>query len=396
MRIIKYGDKKIEEIFNARREGLEEAAKAAERILNDVNVSGDEALFEYTKKFDGFELNEKNIRVSWDEINEAYTRVDKEQIIALKYAYGNIEKFHKEQFNRLENWSIETEKGVKITEKVVRVDSAGLYVPGGRASYPSTVLMTSIPAKIAGVKRIVMVSPPPVSPLTLVSADICGVDEIYRVGGVQAIAALSYGTESIPRVDKIVGPGNIYVAAAKGLVQSRGIAGIDMPAGPSEVLIISDKTSNLGFMSADILAQAEHDPNARCCLVFIGNNPDTGERIEKEINAQLKDLNRKEIIKESLKNFILVLVKNVDEAVEFANHYAPEHLEIMAADAEKVVDKINNAGTIFVGSYSLVAAGDYASGANHVLPTSGASRFASELSVRDFLKTISVQTISKD
>ena len=286
---------------------------------------------------------------------------------------------------------VETEKGISITEKTIPLKSAGAYVPGGRASYPSTVLMTCIPARVAGVQRIVVTSPPPVSDAVIVSADICGVDEIYRAGGAQAIAALAYGTESIQRVDKIVGPGNMYVMAAKMLVY--GTVDIDMPAGPSEILIIADETSQTELIAADVLAQAEHDPDARC--VIVTDSKKIVDKIERDINIQKKGLERKEIIAESLKNLAIILTGDISESTEFANMYVPEHLEIMTKNPEDVVGMIWNAGTVFVGDYSPVSAGDYASGGNHVLPTGGTARFASGLGVRDFLRTFTVQRIEK-
>jgi histidinol dehydrogenase len=303
-------------------------------------------------------------------------RIDKNLLKALKHAHSNITKYHKEQFKHIKkSWNIEVEAGVNVGERISAVDSAGCYVPGGRASYPSTVLMTAIPAKVAGVKRIVVTSPPEISDAILAACSICRVDEIYRVGGAQAVGALAYGTESIKKVSKIVGPGNKYVMAAKNLVY--GIVDIDMPAGPSEVLIIADNSANVDFIAADLRAQAEHDPDAQCILV--------------SDSKMLLD----NVSKKAPENSIGVLAGNVKDCIEFANLHAPEHLEIIAKNARSVAEKIINAGAIFIGPYSPVAAGDYASGANHVLPTGGAARFSSPLSVRDFLKTTSVQEISK-
>jgi len=272
---------------------------------------------------------------------------------AIRHAHKNIEKFHREQFKQIKkSWKIET---------------------------------------VANVERIVVVSPPPISPAVLVACDLCGVNEIYRVGGAQAIAALAYGTESVRRVDKIIGPGNRYVMAAKLLVF--GIVTIDMPAGPSEVLIIADSEANPRFIAADILAQAEHDPDAQCILVT--DSKEIADEVDNEIKNQIEDLKRREVITQSLENSYLILTRDMNEAIEFSNLYAPEHLEIMTKNPEEIAEKIKNAGAIFLGNYSPVPAGDYASGGNHVLPTGGTARFSSELGVRDFLRCYSIQKISK-
>lgn len=345
-------------------------------ILDNVSKNGNPALFNYTKKFDNFNLTKKNLRVSKAEIKNAYKKADKNLIKALKHACKNIKKFHSEQFKKInKKWNVKIDDGIVIGEKISAIDSVGCYIPGGRASYPSTVLMTCVPAKVAGVGRVVIASPPPISDAILVAAEICGVDEIYRVGGAQAIASLAYGTETIKKVSKIIGPGNKYVMAAKNSVY--GVVDVDMPAGPSEILIIADESANPKFIRADLLAQAEHDPDARCVLVT--NSP----KLPKKIKIKNK------------KNIACVLVKNLNDAVKFANEYAPEHLEILTKNPEKIEGKIKNAGAIFIGSYAPVAAGDYCSGGNHVLPTSGAAKFASQLSVRDFIKSSSVQKIDK-
>ncbi|MBN2250545.1 MAG: histidinol dehydrogenase [Candidatus Altiarchaeota archaeon] len=393
MEIIKYGDKKAREAVERSEAGIEEALDAARRIIKDVREGGDAALIKYAKKFDGVDLPAGNIRVPAQEIKEAYSRVDEQVISALKHSAGNIEKYHREQHKKLKgSWSMETEKGVLITEKTRAIPSAGAYVPGGRAAYPSTVLMTCIPARIAGVKRIVVVSPPPIPAIVLVACDIAGVDEIYSVGGAQAVAALAYGTESIAPVEKIVGPGNKYVTAAKLLVF--GKVDIDMPAGPSEILVIADSKADPRLIAADLLAQAEHDPDARCILAT--DSKELAGAVNEEIAWQTKGLKRKEIIEKSLDSSFIILVKDMKEAIELANRYAPEHLEIIADDAAELAEQIGSAGTIFLGPYSPVSAGDYASGENHVLPTGGAARFASSLGVRDFLRHYSIQEISKE
>ena len=392
MRIVNYENKREIERVIERSLDLESVFDIVRPILRDVKENGDSALIEYTKRFDNFDLISENIKISENEIMDAYSNVSDPFLSAIRHAHKNIEKFHREQFKQIKkSWKIETGKGISITEKIAAIESIGAYVPGGIASYPSTVLMTCIPAKIANVERIVVVSPPPISPAVLVACDLCGVNEIYRVGGAQAIAALAYGTESVRRVDKIIGPGNRYVMAAKLLVF--GIVTIDMPAGPSEVLIIADSEANPRFIAADILAQAEHDPDAQCILVT--DSKEIADEVDNEIKNQIEDLKRREVITQSLENSYLVLTRDMNEAIEFSNLYAPEHLEIMTKNPEEIAEKIKNAGAIFLGNYSPVPAGDYASGGNHVLPTGGTARFSSELGVRDFLRCYSIQKISK-
>jgi len=392
MRIVNYENKREIERVIERSLDLESVFDIVRPILRDVKENGDSALIEYTKRFDNFDLISENIKISENEIMDAYSNVSDPFLSAIRHAHKNIEKFHREQFKQIKkSWKIETGKGISITEKIAAIESIGAYVPGGIASYPSTVLMTCIPAKIANVERIVVVSPPPISPAVLVACDLCGVNEIYRVGGAQAIAALAYGTESVRRVDKIIGPGNRYVMAAKLLVF--GIVTIDMPAGPSEVLIIADSEANPRFIAADILAQAEHDPDAQCILVT--DSKEIADEVDNEIKNQIEDLKRREVITQSLENSYLILTRDMNEAIEFSNLYAPEHLEIMTKNPEEIAEKIKNAGAIFLGNYSPVPAGDYASGGNHVLPTGGTARFSSELGVRDFLRCYSIQKISK-
>jgi len=382
----------IEKLFNR---GLTESASVrptVEKILSDVSKKGDQAVFDYTQKFDGIKLTTNKLRVSKKEINASVSRVDKKLIKSLKTAVKNIKAFHKKQLSKAKaNWKTETQKGVFVGEKTTPLASVGCYVPGGRAAYSSTVLMTALVAKTAGVKRVVVVSPPQIRDAVLAACSICGVDEVYRVGGAQAIGALAYGTESIKPVDKIVGPGNKYVTEAKRQVY--GLVDIDMPAGPSEVLIIADESADPSFIAADMLAQAEHDPDARCVLVT--NAKKLESEVEKEITKQKRKLSRKKIINSALKNAVIVLTKNISESIEFANDYAPEHLEVLTKNPSAVARKIKNAGAVFIGPYTPVAAGDYASGGNHVLPTGGAARYSSPLTVRDFLKTVCVQEISR-
>lgn len=366
--------------------------KVVKPILNGVKKGGDKALLGYTRKFDGCDLKPNKLRVTKRDIKDAYARSDKSILRALKNAHRNIKRFHSQQNKHIaRSWRTTTTEGVSISEKITPIGSVGCYIPGGLASYPSTVLMTCIPAKVAGVERVILVSPPPIADSVLVAADIAGVQEIYRVGGAQAIGALAFGTESIPGVSKIVGPGNKYVLAAKNLVY--GIVDIDMPAGPSEVLIIADKSAKPQLIASDILAQAEHDPDALCVLVT--TSKEISNEVKKRIKEQLGELSRKKIIKKSIKNLKIVVTKNMKDAIRFTNDFAPEHLEIMTKNPEKVANDIRNAGSIFLGDYSPVAAGDYATGANHVLPTSGTARFSSQLSVRDFLKSHTVQKISR-
>jgi histidinol dehydrogenase len=393
MKLIKYSDeKKVKEVVDRSAPDLEAATAVSKLIMGDVRERGDAAVIGYTKKFDRFQLTEKNICVSRKEIAAAMKRVDTELLSALKHAHRNISRFHREQMKRVEKkWSTCIEAGVSVGEKTTPIDSVGCYVPGGRASYASTVLMNCIPAKAAGVRRVVVASPPPISDAILAAAGICGVDEVYRVGGAQAVAALTYGTESIRKVDKIVGPGNVYVMAAKML--AFGKVGIDMPAGPSEVLILADDASDPKLIASDVLAQAEHDPAARC--VVVTNSEKVIRKTRKEISRQLSSLKTRKTAEQSLEHATFILTKSLKESVDFANQYASEHLEVLTADPEKAAEKIRNAGAVFVGAFSPVAAGDYCSGGNHVLPTAGAARFASQLSVRDFLKTTSIQRITE-
>ncbi len=374
MSVINYGDKVgVQKLLNRSSLDREKAVEAIKSILQDIRDNGDSALSRYTKKFDEFDLNPDNLRISSEEMDSAYFRVDRELISALEYAKENIEKFHMEQLRHIrKNWKTEIEKGISISEKVIPMDSVGCYVPGGRAPYPSTVLMTVIPARIVGVERVVVCSPPEVPDVILAACRIAEVDEVYRVGGAQAIAAMAYGTETIKPVSKIIGPGNVYVMAAKMLVYGR--VGIDTPAGPSEILIMADKSANPEFIHADILAQEEHDPDVQAVVV-------TDSR---EIADEIKE------------NSTVVLVENMDECIEFVNDYAPEHLEIMCRNPEGVSLRIKNAGAIFLGDYSPVAAGDYCSGGNHVLPTTGAAKFSSHLGVDDFLKRVSIQNLSRE
>lgn len=360
-------------------------------IINNVKKEGDHSLKIYTQKFDG--VNIHKFRVDDQKIKESYNSLDKRVIDALKKAAENIEVFHKAQIP--EEWTIEVDKGVKAGQIIRPIETVGCYIPGGRAVYPSSVLMTIIPAKIAGVEKIICCTPPDkegnVDDMVLAAAHISGADEIYMVGGAQAIAAMAYGTESIPKVDKIVGPGNIFVTAAKKLVY--GDVDIDFPAGPSEVLIIADSTANAEFIAYDMMAQSEHDPEA--ASVFITDSDELAYDVDKIIWANIKYMQRREIIEQSLKNYgKIIITDSIDDAVRFSNEYAPEHLIIMTHDPENTLKGINNAGSIFLGELTPVAAGDYGSGTNHVLPTSKNARMYSGLSTESFLKKPTVQRLS--
>ncbi|MBI5680927.1 MAG: histidinol dehydrogenase, partial [Methanobacterium sp.] len=362
-------------------------------IVHNVRENGDDSLKNYTKKFDNVKLD--HLKVSADEIKSSYDKVESEVLNALKKAAKNIEKFHKAQMP--EEWYEEVDKGVMAGQIIRAIEIVGCYIPGGRAVYPSSVLMTIIPAKIAGVNKIICCTPPmsdgSVNDMVLVAADIAGADEIYKVGGAQAIAAMAYGTESVPKTDKIVGPGNIFVTAAKKLVY--GDVDIDFPAGPSEVLIIADKSANSEFIAYDMLAQAEHDPNAACALIT--TSIDIANEVNEKILGKIKYMKRSKIIEESLEKYgKIIITDSLKDAVDFANEYAPEHLIIMTENPEEILKDIKNAGSIFLGELTPVAAGDYGSGTNHVLPTSKCARMYSGLSTESFIKKPTVQRLSKE
>lgn len=366
-------------------EGIVETVR---KIISDIKVKGDAALFDYTRQFDGFELAESTMKVMREEIEKAYKVTEKSLIETMKKSAENIRSYHEMQ--KRESWAKEI-NGVKLGQIIRPLKRVGVYVPGGKASYPSSVLMNIIPAKVAGVKEIVMATPPgktgEINPLTLVAADIAGADTILRIGGAQAVAALAYGTQSIKRVDKITGPGNIYVATAKREVF--GQVGIDMVAGPSEVLIIADESADPAFIAADFLSQAEHDEMAACMLIALNHN--TALQARKEILRQMDNLPRKKIAKQSIeKHGAIIIAKDIKEAAKVANEIAPEHLELFVKDAQNYVDLIENAGAIFLGPFSPEPLGDYYAGPNHVLPTNGTARFFSPLSVDDFIKKTSL------
>ena len=363
-------------------------------ILANVKEKGDEALFSYTKEFDKVEVTPETIRVTEAEIEEAYKAVDASLLEVIRKALVNIRSYHEKQ--RQNSWFTSTENGTMLGQKVTPLNRVGVYVPGGKAVYPSSVLMNIVPAKVAGVPHIVMTTPPgkdgKVNPSTLVAAKEAGADEIYKVGGAQAIGALAYGTASIPKVDKIVGPGNIFVALAKKAVY--GHVSIDSIAGPSEILVLADETANAHYVAADLLSQAEHDEMASAILIT--TSTELAQNVEKEIEGYLKVLSRKEIIEKSLENFGYILIaEDMDEAIEAANEIASEHMEIVTQNAFEVMMKVRNAGAIFIGEYSSEPLGDYFAGPNHVLPTNGTAKFFSALSVDDFIKKSSIVYYSR-
>lgn len=372
-------------------QGFEEKVDA---IIQNVKQNGDQAVFGYTKQFDGVEITAETVLVTAQEIEEAYEQVDQTLLEVIRKALVNIRSYHEKQ--KKYSWFDSTENGTMLGQKVTPLGTVGLYVPGGKAVYPSSVLMNVVPAKVAGVGRIVMTTPPgkdgKIPASTLVAAHEAGVDEIYKVGGAQAIAALAFGTESIPKADKITGPGNIYVALAKKAVY--GHVSIDSVAGPSEILVLADETATPRYVAADLLSQAEHDEMASAILVTTSET--LARQVSEEIEGFLKTLSRAEIIRKSLDQYgYILLAETMEDAIETANEIASEHLEIITKDAFDVMTKIRNAGAIFIGEYSSEPLGDYFAGPNHVLPTNGTAKFFSALSVDDFIKKSSIVYYSK-
>ncbi len=368
---------------------------AVDEILADVKENGDQAILKYTKKFDKAELSAKELLVTEDEIKEAYQQVDSELIRIMKESIANVKAFHEKQLPN--SWIDTKPNGSILGQKVTALESVGIYVPGGKAAYPSSVLMCAIPAHVAGVKRIVMVTPPSaegkVNPATLVAANLSGVTEIYKVGGSQAIGALAYGTETIKKVQKIVGPGNIYVALAKKSVY--GYVNIDSIAGPSEILVLADETATPRYVAADLLSQAEHDELASAILVT--TSEELAKKVSDEVDGFLKTLSRAEIIQKSLDNFgYILLTGTMEEAIEVTNEIASEHLEINTKNPWETMTKIQNAGAMFLGEYSSEPLGDYFAGPNHVLPTNGTAKFFSPLGIDDFIKKSSIISYSKE
>lgn len=392
IKIINYKDIDPSEILD-RKENVFNVADAVSEIIKNVRAKGDEALFEYSRKFDRVELS--SLEVTKEEIENALNLVEPEFIEILREAKENIYAFHSRQVRN--SFLISEKEGVIIGQKVIPIEKVGLYVPGGTAAYPSSVLMNAIPAKIAGCDEIVMVTPPAkdgsVAPAILAAASVAGVDRIFKVGGAQAVAALAYGTESVPSVDKIVGPGNAYVAEAKKQVFGR--VSIDMIAGPSEILVIADKDNDPVCVAADLLSQAEHDKNATAVLVT--DSRELATAVSLELERQIPMLSRAEIARASVdNNGKIIITEDIDEAIFVANGLAPEHLELCLDDPFKYLDKIKNAGSIFMGKYCPEALGDYFAGPNHTLPTSGTARFSSPLSVDDFVKKTQFSYYTKD
>ncbi len=381
-------------LLSMKREVSKDVDASVHQIIADVRADGDQALADYSLKFDRCDIKKLGIRITPNAISEAKSSCSPVTIEALKLAKQRIEAYHARQ--KPSDMQFTDELGVELGWRWSAVESVGLYVPGGSASYPSSVLMNAIPAKVAGVERVVMVVPTPdgaISPLVLAAAELAGVDEIYRIGGAQAIAALAYGTKSIEPVVKIVGPGNAYVAAAKR--QVFGQVGIDMIAGPSEVLIVADSTANPNWIAADLLAQAEHDQNAQSILIT--DSQELSQQVETALESQLKTLPRADIARASLKDFgVIILVQDMNQALPLINRIAPEHLELMTKNADDLAKKVRNAGAIFIGNHTPEAIGDYIGGSNHVLPTARSARFASGLGVYDFVKRTSILKCSPD
>ncbi len=396
MRIIKTDAVDFVEFFRKLRQRggafTPELLSSVAEIVSNVAAKGDEALFHYTAKFDGHELNEKTIEVTAAQRKAALAELKPEDGKVMKLAAGRIEKYHRQQIIR--GWSVKDEKGIELGQRVFPLQRVGIYAPGGKASYPSTLLMAAIPARLAGVKEIILVSPVKdgrLNPLIAAAAEISGVHRIFKIGGAQAIAALAYGTKSVPQVDKIVGPGNAYVAAAKKLVF--GQVDIDMIAGPSEIVIVADKTAKASFIAADMLAQAEHDEMAAAVLLTPAKN--FAREVAQEIDKQLKPLTRNKIIESALtKCGAIIITKDIREAVEIVDLFAPEHLELMVENPTKILKQVRNVGSVFLGSFTPEALGDYIAGANHILPTGGTARFSSPLGVYDFVKRMNVLSFS--
>lgn len=399
MRIVKLDEKSMENILAdmLKRDpnNYDSYTETVQAILEDVKERGDEALFEYTRRFDGAELDADNVRVTEAEIREAMEQVEPGLLAVMRTSMENIRRYHEKQ--RRNSWFDAQPDGTILGQKVTALESVGVYVPGGKAAYPSSVLMNIVPAEVAGVKRIVMVTPPGkdgrVNPVTLTAAYLAGATEVYKAGGAQAVAALAFGTRSIPRVNKIVGPGNIFVALAKKAVY--GHVSIDSIAGPSEILVIADEGANARYVAADLLSQAEHDELASAILVT--TSMELAEKVSEQVDGFVRELSRGEIIQKSLDNYgYILVVDTLEEAVKTANSIAPEHLEIVTANPFEVMTKIQNAGAIFIGEYSSEPLGDYYAGPNHILPTNGTAKFFSPLGVDDFIKKSSIIYYSRE
>jgi histidinol dehydrogenase len=398
MKIIKSNAAEFKQFFSALRlrGGVHspELLSSVARIVCDVASAGDKALFKYTAKFDGYKLTAATVEVTPAEKKKALAQVKPEDLKIIKLAARRIEDYHRHQVAK--SFMIKKESGVEMGQRILPLQRVGIYAPGGKASYPSTILMAAIPARIAGVEEIILVSPAKdglLNPLIAAAAEVSGVNRIFKIGGAQAVAALAYGTKTIPQVDKIVGPGNAYVAVAKKLVF--GQVNIDMIAGPSEVVVIADKTANASFVAADMLAQVEHDEMA--AAVLLTTSEDLAREVSLEIYRQMRTLSRKATAEKSLTKYgAIIVTTSIDEAVDISNSFAPEHLELMVKSPKKVLDKVRNAGSVFLSSYTPEALGDYLAGTNHILPTGGTARFSSPLGVYDFYKRMSVLSFSRE
>jgi len=399
MKIVELNEKSrqnvLENLLKRSPAQYEEYSAVVAEILENVRINKDKALFEYTEKFDKVSITKDTIRITQEEIEEAYSQVEPSLIDVIRKAIKNIEDYHVKQ--KRYSWFDTTENGSIMGQKITPISAVGVYVPGGTAAYPSSVLMNVVPARVAGVERIAMTTPPQkngkVYPVTLVAANEAGVSEIYKVGGAQAIGALAFGTESIKKVDKIVGPGNIYVALAKKAVY--GFVSIDSLAGPSEILVLADETANTKYVAADLLSQAEHDELASAILVTTSRQ--LAEEVSVEVDRQASKLSRREIIEKSLDNYgYIIIARDMADAIDIANDIASEHLEIMTRDPFMIMTKIKNAGAIFIGDYSSEPLGDYMAGSNHILPTNGTAKFFSPLGVDDFVKKSSIIAYSKE
>ncbi len=384
-------DAALEEVFK-RRTSIASVMDTVKKVSDDIRSGGDAAVKRYTKQFDGVEL--RDLEVTEDEMYNAVELIDIETIGHLEKAIENIEAFHALQRPAGDMWLTEVSPGIRLGQKFTPLERIGAYVPGGTGSYPSTALMLVVPAKVAGVSEIIACTPPrkdgTVHPLTLTALDMAGADRIFKVGGVQAIAAMAYGTRSMPKVEKVVGPGNIYVTAAK--MHLRDTVEIDMPAGPSEIVVIADDMANPAFIASDMIAQAEHDVNSMSILLTPSEL--LAEAVEAELEKQKKDAGRKQIVEKA--GMGIYVLDDLESAVQACNRIAPEHVEVMVRDPLPVLDKVRNAGTVYLGDYAPVAAGDYASGANHVLPTGGYAKVFSGMNTMQFMKTTSIQVIEKE
>ncbi len=399
MRIIELNERNktnlLESLLKRSPNSYGEYEETVNEMIRQVRARGDEALFEYTQKFDGCGLTAETVKVSQEEIRQAYREVSPEFLEVMKKSAANITRFHEKQLHN--SWFLPEENGTILGQKITPIAVSGVYVPGGKAPYPSSVLMNVLPARVAGVPRIIMTTPPgpdgKVNPNILAAADIAGVNEIYKAGGAQAISAMAFGTESIPKVDKITGPGNIFVALAK--KACFGYVSIDSIAGPSEILVLADESATPGYVAADLLSQAEHDEMASAILIT--TSKDLANRVSEEVTALTGRLSRKEIIEKSLENYGYILIaRDMDEALCAVNEIASEHLEILTQNPFEIMTKVKNAGAIFLGEYSSEPLGDYFAGPNHILPTNGTARFFSPLNVDDFLKKTSIISYSRE